>query len=301
KETIVTADAFIQNDEHDVPMWKPGDVRVERRPIQIGDRANLWTWMDWMISASSNAAASELMAHLVLLEHYGRAYDGSPAQAAAFWGRSNGAAGILGNALMRSVRNSGLDPSQLYQGSLFTRTGRARIPTSGSTSTPRGLLQYLVKMEQGKLVDPWSSLQIKRLLYLSDVRIRYAAQPALGESAVYFKSGSLYGCRYEPGFDCRKYHGNTRNYMNSIAVVESEQDGKSLHYIAVVLSNVLRRDSTDVHRDLAARIHHAVEKHHGVRAIPMLAPATTPSAASAGAPVPKKPPEVQPLERDDEE
>lgn len=301
KDTIVTADAFIQNDEHDVPIWSPGDPIVARRPLQLGDRANLWTWLDWMISASSNAAASELMAHLVLLKHYGRAYDGSPAQAAAFWSGGGGASGLLGNALMRSVRSSGLDPGQLYQGSLFTRTGKARIPTSGSTSTPRGLLQFLVKMEQGKLVDPWSSLQIKRLLFLSDVRIRYAAQPALGESAVYFKSGSLYGCRYEPGFDCRKYHGNTKNFMNSIAVVESEQDGKSLHYIAVVLSNVLRKDSTDVHRDLAARIHQAVEKHHGVRAIPMMAPATEPSPASADAPVPKQQaPEVAPLERDDE-
>jgi len=300
QETVVTADAFIQNDEHDVPVWHPGDPRVLRRPIALGDRANLWTWLDWMISASSNAAASEMMAHLVLLKHYGRAYDGSPEQAAAFWARGSGAAGILGNALMRSVRASGLDPGQLYQGSLFTRTGKARIPTSGSTSTPRGLLHYLVNMERGKLVDPWSSLQIKRLLYLTDVRIRYASQPALADSAVYFKSGSLYGCRSEPGFDCRKYHGNAKNYMNSIASVESEEDGKSLHYIAVVLSNVLRKDSTDVHRDLALGIHRAIEERHGVRPKPMLAPATEPSPATADAPVPKKPPEVQPLERDDE-
>lgn len=300
KDTIVTADSFIQNDEHDVPIYRPGDARVERRPIQLGDQANLWTWLDWMISASSNAAASQLMAHLVLLKHHGRAYDGSPGQAAAFWARGGGAPGLLGNALMRSVRSSGLDPGQLYQGSLFTRAGRARIPTAGSTSTPRGLLQYLVRMEQGKLVDPWSSLQIKRLLHLTDVRIRYASQPVLADSAVYFKSGSLYGCRYEPGFDCRKYHGNAKNFMNSIAVVESEQDGKSLHYVAVVLSNVLRKDSTDVHRDLALHIHRAVEEHHGVRPKPMMEPATEPSAASADAPVPKRPPEVQPLERDDE-
>lgn len=300
QETVVTADAFIQNDEHDVPVWHPGDPRVLRRPIALGDRANLWTWMDWMISASSNAAASQLMAHLVLLEHYGRAYDGSPGQAAAFWARGNGAAGILSGAMARSVRASGLDGGELFQNSLFTRTGRARIPTSGSTSTPRGLLAFLVRMEQGKLVDPWSSLQIKRLLYLSDVRIRYASQPALADSAVYFKSGSLYGCRQEPGFDCRKYHGNAKNYMNSIAVVESEEDGKSLHYIAVVLSNVLRKDSTDVHRNLALGIHHAIEARHGVRPKPMLAPATEPSPATADAPVPKQAPEVEPLVRDDE-
>lgn len=300
RDTIVTADAFITNDEHDVPVWRPGEPVVLRRPIALGDRANLWTWLDWMISASSNAAASELMGHLVLLKHYGRAYDGSPEQAAAFWSRGSGASGLLGNALMRSVRQSGLDPGQLYQGSLFTRGGRSRIPTAGSTSTPRGLLQYLVKMEQGKLVDAWSSLQIKRLLYLTDVRIRYASQPALDDSAVYFKSGSLYGCRSEPGFDCRKYHGNAKNFMNSIAVVESEQDGKSLHYVAVVLSNVLRKDSTEVHRDLARKVHQLIEERHGVRPIPMLAPAITPSPATADVELPGAVPEVQPLERDDE-
>lgn len=300
RDTIVTADAFIVNDEHDVPVWRPGEPIVLRRPIELGDRANLWTWLDWMISASSNAAASELMAHLVLLKHYGRGYDGSPEQAAAFWSRGGGASGLLGNALMRSVRQSGLDPGQLYQGSLFTRTGRSRIPTAGSTSTPRGLLQYLVKMEQGKLVDAWSSLQIKRLLYLTDVRIRYASQPALDDSAVYFKSGSLYGCRSEPGFECRKYHGNAKNFMNSIAVVESEQDGKSLHYIAVVLSNVLRKDSTDVHSDLARKVHRLIEDRHGVRPIPMLAPAVTPSPATATVDLPGAVPDVQPLERDDE-
>jgi len=300
RDTIVTADAFIVPDEHDVPVWRPGEPVVLRRPIALGDRANLWTWLDWMLSASSNAAASELMAHLVLLKHYGRDYDGSPEQAAAFWARGRGASGLLGNALMRSVRQSGLDPGQLYQGSLFTRTGKARIPTAGSTATPRGLLQYLVKMEQGKLVDPWSSLQIKRLLYLTDVRIRYAAQPALDDSAVYFKSGSLYSCRYEPGFECGKYRGNAKNFMNSIAVVESEQDGKSLHYIAVVLSNVLRKDSTDVHRDLAQKIHQLLEDRHGVRPIPMLAPAITPSPATATVELPGDAPAVQPLERDDD-
>jgi hypothetical protein len=300
RETIVSADAFIVNDEHDVPVWRPGDPKVLRRPIELGDRANLWTWLDWMISASSNAAASELMAHLVLLKHHGRSYDGSPEQAAAFWSHGRGARGLLGQALMRSVRQSGLDPAQLYQGSLFTRTGRARIPTAGSTSTPRGLLQYLVKMEQGKLVDPWSSLQIKRLLYLTDVRIRYASQPALDHSAVYFKSGSLYGCRSEPGFDCRKYHGNAKNLMNSIAVVESEQDGRSLHYIAVVLSNVLRKDSTQMHQDLARRIHQLIEARHAARPIPMRAPAIEPSPATAGVELPGPAPQVQPLASDDE-
>jgi len=302
RDTVLTADDFIVNDEHDVPVWHPGEPRVMRRPIAIGDRANLWTWFDWMLSASSNAAASELMSQLVLLRHYGKDYDGSPEQARAFWGggSSRRASGLLAAAIGRGLRQSGLDPSQLYQGSLFTRTGRSRIAGTGSTATPRGLMAYLVHMEQGRLVDPWSSLQIKRLLYLTDGRIRYASEPILDDSAVYFKSGSLYACRPEPGFDCGKYRGNVKNYMNSIAVVESEEDGKSLHYIAVVLSNVLRKDSTDVHRALARGIHERIRADHGVRPEPMLWPDTTPSPQVEAVPLPiQGSPEVPPVERDD--
>jgi hypothetical protein len=114
-------------------------------------------------------------------------------------------------------------------------------------------------MEQGKLVDAWSSLEIKRLLYLTDRRIRYASSPALSDSAVYFKSGSLYSCKPEAGFVCEKYHGNVKNYMNSLAVVEST-GGKRLHYLSVVLSNVLRKNSAVEHETLATRIHHLIEE-----------------------------------------
>ena len=58
RETQVVADAFIQSDDHTVPFWKPGDARVVQRRIAEGDRANLWTYLDWMVSSSSNAAAA---------------------------------------------------------------------------------------------------------------------------------------------------------------------------------------------------------------------------------------------------
>ncbi len=118
-----------------------------------------------------------------------------------------------------------------------------------------------VEMEQGKLVDPFSSLEIKRLLYLTDLRIRYASSSVLDGAAVYFKSGSLYGCRDEPGFDCGKYRGNEMNYMNSVAIVETG-GRKPLHYIAVVLSNVLRKNSKDLHISMAADVHRLIGSSH---------------------------------------
>jgi hypothetical protein len=124
------------------------------------------------------------------------------------------------------------------------------------------LLRYLIRLEQGKLVDPFSSREIKRLLYMTQGRIRYASSPALGNAAVYFKSGSLYKCKAEPDFECRKYHGNVVNMLNSVAVVESPAAEKKLFYMVAVMSNVLRKNSAVVHQTLATRLHQLIENYH---------------------------------------
>ena len=51
------------------------------------------------------------------------------------------------------------------------------------------------------------------------------------------------------------------NYMNSVAVVETE-GRKGLHYIAVVLSNVLRKNSKDLHVSMAGDVHRLVRSFH---------------------------------------
>jgi hypothetical protein len=79
---------------------------------------------------------------------------------------------------------------------------------------------------------------------------------------VYFKSGSLYSCVDEPGFTCKKYHGNKRNFMNSVAIVESPAGQNRLFYITTVLSNVLRKNSATDHRDLARAVHGMLSNQH---------------------------------------
>ena len=64
---MVTANDLIVADDHEVPMWREGDRKVTVRPLVQGDTANAWSYLDWMCSASSNAAASMAMAHLILL------------------------------------------------------------------------------------------------------------------------------------------------------------------------------------------------------------------------------------------
>jgi hypothetical protein len=276
KDTVITANGFIRNDSHDVPVYKVGDPMVVMRPIQEGDSANLWTFMDWMISDSSSAAAAMLQQHLVLLKHFGAEYPVSPEKAASFF--ANTPKGelqrIFLDAMQKPLIRNGLNPERLRQGSFFTREGKNRVPGTNSVATAREMMRYLVLMEQGRLVDRWSSLEIKRLLYLTDTRIRYAASPALDQEAVYFKSGSLYGCKPEPGFTCAKYEGNRMNFMNSIAVVESGPEQGSLRYIAVVLSNVLKKNSVDVHQELAARIQQEIAAAH------LPAPAPEPPGAA---------------------
>jgi hypothetical protein len=267
KNTHHVADAFIRSDSHKVPFWKPGDAEVVYRPIQEGDDGSLWTWLDWMMSSSSNAAASTVMSQLVLLKHFGAEYPVPSETAAKFFADTpkSKLSGIYTQAIQSPLTRNGLDVRKLRQGSFFTREGKARIPGTNSAATPLELLRYIVRMEKGTLVDPYSSLALKRLIYLSEGRIRYGASPALRRSALYFKSGSLYSCKEEPGFECGKYRGNVRNYLNSVTMVETDEPGRRLQYVVVLLSNVLRKDSAQIHKQVATQIHEMMERDHPPR------------------------------------
>jgi len=264
RETQITATDFIIKDSHNVPVWKPGDPVVDSRPIQIGDTANLWAWLDWMASASSNAAASQLIAELILFREFGPEYPVSAEQAQAFFANTPKAelTKKLAAAIEAPIARNGLKKGELRQGSFFTRTGKNRVPGTSSYATASELLHYLTQMEQGKLVDEFSSLEIKKLLYLTDGRVRYGASAALDDSAIYFKSGSLYSCQPEPGYTCEKYKGNKWNFLSSATVIDSRESDPPMYYMAVVLSNVLKKNSAEEHENLATKIHELLLKHH---------------------------------------
>jgi len=264
RDATITAGPFMGHDSHTVPLWAPGDERVQKRPLRAGDTASVWTWFDWMLSVSSNAAAAMLQKHLMLVGHFGSAYPVPDSESARYFAETSKVQlGKDFRALMLDpLGRNGIDRDRFRQGSIFSRYGKSQVPGTNSLATPRELMKFLVAMEAGRLVDSWSSLELKRLLYLTDRRIRYASHPGLNDSAVYFKSGSWYKCKPETGFTCEKYHGNVFNYMNSIAIVESDEGGRDLHYIAVVLSNVLRKNSAVEHQTLAGRIHNIVRSMH---------------------------------------
>ena len=267
RERVVGADAFSVSDHHTVPFWDPLAGRLTRRPIREGDQATLWTYLDWMLSPSSNSAAGMLQRELLLLRRFGAAYPPDADEQRRFLAETpkSELGALFAAAIQQPVTRNGLDLASLRQGSFFTHEGKRRVPGTSSHATPRELLRFLLRMEQGRLVDDWSSREIKRLLYQTERRIRYAAAPALADAAVYFKSGSLYSCQPEPEFVCRKYHGNQRNYMNSAAVIEAPARERRLFYLVALLSNVLRKNSAADHAELARAIHAKLRADHADR------------------------------------
>ena len=269
RRSLVTADGFIIKASHAVPLWQPNQKRVTKRKLKIGDTASLWTYMDWMMSASSNSAASMVIKQLMLLEAFTQSYPGYASQRSAYFnGPRRGLTDMLRYSLNSGVRASGLSTESFRQGGFFTSGGKRRVSGGSSTATPRELIKFLFNLERGKVIDPFSSREIKRLLYMTQKRIRYASSPALNDAAVYFKSGSLYSCRAEAGFGCGKYRGNVRNLLNSVAIVESpagytsDKGKKGLFYMVVVTSNVLRHNAAFDHQTLATRLHRLLEKRH---------------------------------------
>lgn len=263
----VTADAFSQTDHHAIRIFDVGSRELIRRPMQIGDEGSLWEYLDWMMSVSSNAAAGMVMRDALLLRHFGTAYPVSEAEITAFFATTPAGAltRLFQETFWRPVERNGMNVEQIRQGSIFTAGGQRRVSGGGlSYATPRALLQYLLLMEQGRLVDAWSSLEIKRMLYVTERRIRYASSPALARAAVYSKSGSLYSCQPEEGFVCYPYHGNVRNYMNAINVIEHEVGGQPLYYFVVLISNVLRVNSAVTHQTMATEVHRLIRARHGV-------------------------------------
>ena len=131
RNTLITADEFIQSDHHGVPVWQPGDSRVHYPKIQAGDRASLWTYLDWMLSASSNAAASMVLKHLMLLVQYGPSYPVSETEAQQFFKTASQKqlAALLARALQDPVTRNGLDIAQLRQGSFFNTLMPDGMPT----------------------------------------------------------------------------------------------------------------------------------------------------------------------------
>lgn len=260
--TMVRADEFSRGDHHTVRLWDTENRSLTRRAMKDGDEGSLYDYMDWAVSPSSNAAAATLQRELVLMSAFGTDYPKSYDESRAYLKdtKKTELGKLFRSAMDSPIIAAGLDINNLRQGSFFSRTGKARVPGTSSYGNPKELVELLFMVERGQLVDEFTSTELKRLLYMTERRIRYASHPNLKSEAVYFKSGSLYSCTPEEGFSCGKYKGNKRNLLASVAIVESSEERGGLHYIVVVQSNMLRINSAVAHQTLAGKIHKMVKR-----------------------------------------
>jgi hypothetical protein len=263
RDTRIVANELVIGDEHKVRLWDPESQTLTRRPLQTGDSATLWNWLDWMLSASSNAAASVCMQQTLLLAHFGKQYPVSDAAAQRFLNETpkQELSRLLQRSLQGTLQRSGIDTAQFSQGSFFTQAGKTQVPGVGSHANSRELVNFLLRLEQGRIVDEFSSRELKRLLYVTEQRIRYAASPALRDAAVYYKSGSLYACSAEIDGACPQFRGDRINIMNSVAIVESPAGEPRYYYLVSLQTNRLHQDASRLHWALATRLHDLIQAH----------------------------------------
>ncbi|MHA7942800.1 serine hydrolase [Formosa sp. 3Alg 14/1] len=259
KNKIITAGKWALYDHHTVPFYNLETQKLVKRKVVASDTFSLYEWLDHMVSVSNNGAASVVWREAVLMHVFQDKYPELTFEESEAYFKSTPKSELskmaidLVNAPLRTL---GITEDEWRLGKFFTSGAGEYIPgNGGSIGTPIGLIKFVMALEKGEVVDEKSSLEMKRLLYMTDRRIRYAGSKSLDSSAVYFKSGSFYKCDKDKG-KCGNYMGNVYNYMNSVAIVE-KPNGK--RYAVCLMSNVLQKNSAYDHLMLASKIDAIIE------------------------------------------
>ncbi|HEA21298.1 MAG TPA: hypothetical protein ENH87_10305 [Pricia antarctica] len=257
----VKAGVWGMTDEHTIPIYNIEKNTLVKRQVIASDVFSLYEWTDHMLSVSNNGAASIVWREVLLMAAFREHYPDLTQEEADTYFKETPKKELtdLGNDVVNlPLRELGITADEWRLGSFFTRGANTYVgDKGGSIGSPLGLMKFLVQLEQGNVVDQESSLEMKRLMYMTDRRIRYAQASALKEAAVYFKSGSLYKCDRSKGEACGKYMGNVTNYMNSVAIVEHPN---KCTYMVVLMTNVLRKNSASDHMYLAGNIDKLIRK-----------------------------------------
>jgi hypothetical protein len=259
----VRAGDWVTGDAHAVPRFDAAAGANRFARLRPEDEFYLSEWLDHAVSASANGAGSVVWREAMLIREFGDEYPLSWEETQAFFDHTSKSelSALAQSIMLEPLRAVGIDTDVMRQGSFWTRTAQQRVPGTTSFATPRELARFMMRLEQGRLVDPWSSLEMKKYLYMTKRRYRYVYAPELKDAAVFFKSGSLYSCRPEEGFRCGRYMGNQRNYMNSAVVIESPAGREPDNvYIVTMLSNVLRFNSAWDHSRFGAAIQEMMQR-----------------------------------------
>jgi len=257
----VKAGVWGLTDEHTIPIYNIEKKSLVKRQVIASDVFSLYEWADHMLSVSNNGAASIVWRETLLMAAFGEKYPDLSQEEADIYFKETPRKELtdLSNDVVNlPLRDLGITAEEWRLGSFFTKGANTYVgDKGGSIGTPIGLMKWLIQLEQGKVVDEESSLEMKRLMYMTDRRIRYAQSPALKDAAVYFKSGSLYKCDRSKGEACEKYMGNVTNFMNSVIIVEHPDNCR---YMVVLMTNVLGKNSASDHMYLAGNIDKIIRK-----------------------------------------
>ena len=255
KNRMITGGDFAVYDHHTVPIFDPATNKRVKRRVTQKDVFSLYEWIDHMVSVSNNGAAAVVWREAILMRAFNEQYlTIQQTEIDSFFKESNRKelADLAVHVVHEPLRSLGITDEEWRLGTMFTRGASAIVPPKGgSIGTPRALMKWMLALERGNINDPQTSLEMKRLLYMTDRRIRYGGEKSLRKSGLYFKSGSLYKCNREKDPNCKKYAGNVYNYMNSVAIVERPD---STVYMVALMTNVLERNSAWDHRVLAGKV-----------------------------------------------
>jgi hypothetical protein len=261
KNKSVKSGVWGLTDEHTIPIYNIEKNTLVKRQVIASDVFTLYEWADHMLSVSNNGAASIVWREVLLMAAFGEKYPDLTQEETDTYFKETPRKELtdLSNDVVNlPLRDLGISSDEWRLGSFFTKGANTYVgDKGGSIGSPQGLMKFLVQLEQGKVVDEASSLEMKRLMYMTDRRIRYAQSPALKEAAVYFKSGSLYKCDRSKDESCGKYMGNITNFMNSVIMVEHPDNCR---YMVVLMTNVLRKNSASDHMYLAGNIDKIIRK-----------------------------------------
>ncbi|WP_240642117.1 serine hydrolase [Nonlabens xiamenensis] len=261
KNKVVRSGAWGLYDHHTIPIYNIEKDTYVKRTVIASDEFTLYEWVDHMVSVSNNGAASIVWREALLMRIFGDDYFGlTQEEADAYFETADRGeiTDIAINLVNDPLRDLGIKHNEWRLGSFFTNGPNQYVSSKGgSIGTPKGLMKYFIKLEQGCVIDEASSLEIKRLLYMTDRRIRYGASPELHDAAIYFKSGSLYSNNPSLGTPYGEYRGNVYNYMNSVCIVEHPN---GINYIVCLESNVLSKNSAGAHMYLASAIDRQIRK-----------------------------------------
>lgn len=255
RDKKVTSRYWGLGDHHTIPVYDIEKDKLSRRKVVAADNFSLYEWLDHMISVSNNGAASIVYRETVLMSVFGKEYPDLTAERAEEFFESTKKDSLLNlshSVINDPLRKLGITKEEWRLGGPFTKSASNKLGRKeGSEASPKGMMKYLIALEQGNIVDKESSLEMKRILYLTDRRIRYAKAPKLDDAMVYFKSGSYYS---GGGGD---YMGSNFNYMNSVIIVEQPNKTK---YMVCLMTNVLNKNSANDHYYLAGKIDDIINK-----------------------------------------